>query len=181
MQNDLPCSCPLRVADLSGRRQAGFLIAPDAPDRAAIARALSVSALRKLRFGGHLAPASGGWCLRATLGATVIQPCVVTLEPVTTRLDVAVTRRYLPEAADHPPDDDDTEPLGETIDPGQVMVEALALALPDYPRAGAAARPGAVFTTSGAPGAAPGDHTGDDTAKPFAALAALRDKLRKDG
>ncbi len=33
------------------------------------------------------------------------------------------------------PEDDTAEPLPEVIDPGAVMFEALALALPDYPRA----------------------------------------------
>ena len=67
------------------------------------------------------------------LGATVTQACVVTLAPVITRIEETVTRRYL---ADMPepegeevemPEDDSAEPLPVIIDPGAVMIEALAL------------------------------------------------------
>ena len=52
--------------------------------------------LRKLRFAGRLT-AEGRARLAAggDAGPTVVQPCVVTAEPVTTRLDEPVTRRYL--------------------------------------------------------------------------------------
>ena len=52
-----------------------------------------------------------------------------------------------------------------------MAIEALALALPPYPR-----KPGATFgaTTAAAPGAEPFD---ESELKPFAALAALRGKI----
>jgi hypothetical protein len=44
--------------------------------------------VRKLRFIGTLEPEGAqDWRLTADLGATVVQPCVVTLAPVTTRLE----------------------------------------------------------------------------------------------
>ena len=53
------------------------------------------------------------------------------------------------------------------------MAEALALALPDYPRAPDATLENAQVTE---PGIAP---MSDEDARPFAALAGLRDKLQK--
>jgi uncharacterized metal-binding protein YceD (DUF177 family) len=65
------------------------------------------------------------------------------------------------------PEDDSTEPLPEIIDLTEVLREALALALPLYPRAPGAELGEAVFA---APGAAP---IRDADLRPFAALASL--------
>ncbi len=78
------------------------------------------------------------WRLEAKLGATVVQPCVVTAEPVTTRIDDPVTRRYLAQMPEpqgdevEMPEDDSAEPLPDVLDLSAVMAEALALALPLY-------------------------------------------------
>ena len=168
----------LRVADLAKGEERAFVIEPDADSRAAIAEALDLIALRKLRLEGTLAPlGKRDWRLAARLGATVVQPCVVSLAPVTSRVEEAVSRTYI--AGLSPPEgeeveiigDVDDEPLGTEIDLGAVMVEALALALPLYPHAEGAeplhsqvTEPGKVAMT-------------DDDARPFAGLAGLRDKL----
>ena len=119
-----------------------FDIAPTPEEAAALARLLGAQAVRKLRFAGSLSPLDGGgWGLDATLGASVVQTCVVTLEPVTTRIDQTVRRRFLPmpglraaELVIDPEEDEEIEPLGDRIDLGLVAIEALALALPAYPR-----------------------------------------------
>ena len=172
-------SLPLRVADLPPRRPTRFHLRPDAAARAALAAELDLDALRKLDFRGSLvAEGRRDWRLEAQLGATVVQPCVVTAEPVVTRIDTQVTRRFvhdLPEPDEteaEMPEDDSLERLGSVIDPGAVMREALALALPDYPRRPDAALDQAEFAP---PGAAPLD---DSRPNPFAALAAL--KSRRD-
>ena len=147
-----------------------FDIAPTPAQAAALARLMDANALRKMRFRGRLSPLGAqGWELDATLGATVVQPCVVTLEPVTTRIDQPVHRRFLPmggagaaEIRLDAEEDDALEPLGERIDLGLVATEALALALPAYPR-----KPGAEL-----PAGTPDDE--DEVVRPFAALAALR-------
>ena len=168
----------LRLADLPTRKRSAFLIEPDAAGRAALAEALDVLVLRKLRFEGALIPIGReDWRLEAHLGATVQQACVVTLEPVTTRIEEDVSRSYvarfdIPEAAEiEMPEDDTTDPLPEEIDLVEVMTEALALALPAYPRADGAETGQAVFTE---PGKAP---MTDEDARPFAGLAALRESL----
>jgi len=110
----------------------------------------------------------------------VVQPCVVTLEPVTTRIDADITRRFihdfeLPDEEEvEMPEDDTTEPLGQWIDPAQVMIEALALEVPEYPRKGDAELGQMVHAE---PGQKP---MTDEDARPFAGLGALRDALKKD-
>ena len=167
----------LRLADLSERRPTAFAIEPDAEERAALAAELGLSALRKLRFEGELRPlGKRDWHLAGRLGATVVQPCVVTLDPVTTRIDEEVARSFVRDLPDLPPgtevempEDDTVEPLPETLDLGRVMTEALALAIPLYPRRDDAELGAAVFTEAGA------TPLTDEAAKPFAGLARLRD------
>ena len=172
----------LRVADLPPNRPVTFELRPSPEDNQALAESLGLSGLRKLSFRGTLrAEGSRDWRLDATLGATVTQPCVVTLAPVTTRLDEPVTRLFLADMPDIPeaeeiemPEDDTQEPLPEVIDLDAVMSEALALALPLYPRAEGAELGETVLTE---PGKAP---LRDEDTKPFAGLAQLRDALKKD-
>jgi uncharacterized metal-binding protein YceD (DUF177 family) len=170
----------MRLADLPTSRPTTFALAPTAAERQAIAQLLGIVALKKLKFEGTLMPQGRtDWTLQAQLGATVVQECVVTLDPVTTRIDEPVTRAYMkdiPEidAAELEMSQDDTiDPLPETLDLAQVMIEALSLALPPYPRSAGAAL-GKIAVT--APGLTP---MSDDDAKPFAGLGALRESLEK--
>jgi uncharacterized metal-binding protein YceD (DUF177 family) len=101
---------------------------------------------------------------------------------VQTRVDTPVSLTY---SADYEFNDDDTivemtidetiEPLTDEIDLASIAIEAVAMALPDYPRSQNAQLESAVFSESGI---AP--MTDEDT-KPFASLASLKDKLSKDG
>lgn len=178
MSKDTPPNGLLHLARLR-RETTGFEIAPDAEARRALADALGLIELRKLRLSGQIAAEGAqGWRLTATLGATVVQPCVVTLEPVTTRIDEPVTRRYVPDLAPPPPgdevempEDDTLEALPDVLDLGAVLAEALALALPQFPRSEGAD----LGTVRAAPeGVRP---MADEEARPFAGLAALRDRL----
>jgi uncharacterized metal-binding protein YceD (DUF177 family) len=174
----------LRVSALGRGTEHRVLLEPEAEARAALAEALGATALRKLRLQGVLKPLGNrGWQLDATLGATAVQPCIVTLEPVTTRIDTPVTRRFVPaerlethEAGSETemPEDDSLEPLGEVIDLWAVLSEALALALPAYPRAEGADLAEAQFAEDGV------TPLRDEDVKPFAGLAGLREKMRKD-
>lgn len=173
-----------RVAHLKSRAPTQFSLRPDAAERDAIAAELGISGIRKLVFEGQIAPSGKrGWRLRATLGATAVQECVVTLAPVVTRVDEEVTRTYVPtDQIREPeegseieiPEDDTIEPLGDVISARAAMIEALALALPLYPRAEGAELGEAVFAEDGA------EPLRDADLKPFAGLAALRNKLDKE-
>lgn len=178
-----PWSKVLRIADLSHRHATRFAVEPDSVLIQAIADDLGLLGLRKLRFKGEVAPAGkSDWTLTAKIGATVQQPCVVTLDPVTTRIDETVERKFLAEkpeheaGSEHEMDADETiDYLGDTIDVGEIMVEALAVLLPLYPRAKGVAPADAVFTE---PGVTP---MTDEQARPFAGLGALRDQLKNGG
>ncbi len=160
-----------------------FDIRPEAEARSELASDLGIQGIRKLAFAGEIAPEGDrDLKLTAKLGATVVQDCVVTGDPVTTRIDEDVIRRFLAEM-DLPegdevemPEDDTAEPLPETLDLAAIMAEALALALPPWPRADGVAP---VDLTITEPGKSP---MTDDDVKPFAGLRALKEKLeKKDG
>ncbi len=175
-------SAPVRVADLNARTDHDVYLEPDTEARAALAERIGIPAIRKLRLAGRIeAEGSRDWRFAGRLGATVVQDCVITLDPVTTRIDVDVLRRYqagyvAPEEDEiEMPEDDSLEALGEVIDPGAILEEALALALPLYPRKDGAGIDEAVFTE---PGKQP---MTDEQARPFAGLAALRNQLEDDG
>lgn len=159
-------------------RTVPFSLAPDAAFCAALADELDIRGVRKLRFDGELRPSGDRDLeLNARLGVTVVQDCVVTLEPVTTRIDEDVTRIYLANMPDpegeeaEMPEDDTQEQKPAQIDLNAVMAEAVALALPAFPRA-EGVEPVELSVTE--PGKAP---LTDDDVKPFAALKSLRDKL----
>lgn len=173
----------LSVADLPQRKPYRFDLTLDDAACDALAHDLDLSALRKLRFRGTLrADGKSDWRMDADIGATVVQPCVVTLAPVTTRINQAVTRRFVkdwqePEISDEieMPEDDTLEPLMPEIDLIATLREALALALPDYPRAADAALNQTAFAADGV------TPLSDEDVKPFAGLAALKQKLDKPG
>ncbi len=176
--SELPLSQPYRVATLPTRKPQRFTLSPDAATCATIAADLGIDAVKSLRFEGEIrAHGRNDFVLEGTLTATVVQPCVITLAPVTTKIDTQVKRRYtadfvIPETDEAEiPDDDSLEPLPEVIDAGEVAVEELSLALPPYPRAEGAELGEVVHT------AASETPLTDADLKPFAGLAALKDKL----
>ncbi len=172
---------PYRTALVSGRKALHFSFAPDETARRQIAAALDLIELPEFSFKGALTPMGRADVkLHAELAALVVQPCSVTLAPVRSRLADVTERRYAydyaqPDADEMEIPEDDIEALPEIIDIAAVAIEALALALPLYPRAR-----GAEFseTAFAAPGVAPLQSA---DLKPFAGLAGLADKLKKSG
>lgn len=163
------------------RKPLRFDLVPDPSGRQAVAGDLDLLDLPEMRFSGVVRPAGKDVVLEAVLTATVVQPCSVTLDPVTTRIDEAVSRRYVadwvePEGDEvEVPEDVTVEPLPQAIDVAEVAIEALALALPLYPRAPGADLGEAVFAP---PGVAP---LRAEDMRPFAGLAALKDRLAPPG
>lgn len=183
MSDMTPDTMQLRVGDLHAGRVFRFDLRPEPRTLAALAQDLDLRTIRKLAFAGALHPeGQRGWRLEAHLGATVVQDCVATLEPVTTRIEEDVTRRYTTDPgpqiqADEMemPEDDSIEPLGQIIDLGGVLAEALALALPPYPRSDGAALERTTFAPDGV------EPIRDEDMKPFAGLAALKKRMKDDG
>ncbi|MGQ0566396.1 MAG: YceD family protein [Gemmobacter sp.] len=166
---------PLPVRLLPARKPTRFDLTPDDATRRHLAAETGLIALPFLRFRGEVRPQGRrDLLLTATLEAVVVQPCSVTLAPVTSRLSAAVERRYLADYAEPAGDeveldgDDTEEPMPEVIDAGLVATEELILALPLYPRATGAHLGEAAFAP---PGAAPLEET---ARRPFAGLAALQ-------
>lgn len=178
MSAPAPSHTALRVSELSQNADHSFALVPDAGQMQQIALDLGLLSLRKLRFEGALRPTGrADWRLEAHLGATIVQPCVVTLDPVTTRIDDRVERLFLrdyqdPDAPEaEMPEDDTVDALGDWIDPWDVMVEAISIAAPDFPRKEGAALGQVVHTE---PGQTP---MTDEDARPFAGLADLKKSL----
>ncbi|MCX7288838.1 MAG: YceD family protein [Rhodobacterales bacterium] len=167
-----------RTGGLSPRKPTRFDYVPDAAERERLAQALGLLALRRLDLKGELAPnGRDELVMTARLVADGDQSCVVTLVPVRVRVDEDIRRRYVlglkvPDGDEvEMPEDDEVEPLPEMIDLAEVAAEALALALPLYPRAPGAELGTVVHAATGIAAMT------DDDLKPFAGLAALAGKL----
>jgi uncharacterized metal-binding protein YceD (DUF177 family) len=167
-----------RTGGLSPRKPTRFSFCPDADQRAALAADLGLIALHMLELIGEIRPVGRDeLLLEANLEARVDQPCSITLAPVPATVDEPVRRRYvagleMPEGDEvEMPEDDSTEPMPEVIDLADIAAEALALALPLYPRA-----PGAGFAQAlhAGNGVTP---LSDTDLKPFSALQGLAERL----
>ncbi len=172
----------LRFSDLANRDVTEIALTPSSADCSTVAAELEVSTLKKVSLRGSIRPeGKRDWVLNADLGATVVQPCVATLAPVTTRIDEKIMRRYLahmpePEGIEvEMPEDDSVEPLPAAVDLYEIMIEALALALPAFPRVHDAE---ALDVSVSEPGVNP---MTDADAKPFAGLGALKAALENKG
>jgi hypothetical protein len=122
-------------------------IAATPEERLALAKRLGLLALDRLEARVALEPVAGGLTrLAAELTAEVQQECVVTLEPVASRIVDRFTLVY-----GRRPDEGEVvlsgeaelvEPLaGDAIDLGEAVAQQLSLALDPYPRAPGAAVP----------------------------------------
>lgn len=173
---DLP-TMTFRVATIAGRNSTHVKFVPDVAARRAIADTLGLLELPQMIFDGEIrSSGKRDMVLTGKLTALAVQPCSITLQPVKTKITETVTRKFL---ADYEvptgeeveiPEDDTIEPLGELIDAAAVAIEALALALPLYPRA--------TGVELGEVAAAPPDAEPlrDADLKPFAGLAKLMAK-----
>ena len=176
MANKAPTQ--FRMADLATRKATTFDVMPDSDTRKAMATDLDIIEIRKLKLEGEIAPQDGrDWHLVAKLGATVVQNCVVTLDPVVSRIDETITRTYManfadPDGAEAEMHEDDTlEAIPVTLDLEVLLGEALSLALPPFPRVEGAELGNATFAAKGV------TPMSDEDAKPFAGLGALKAAL----
>ena len=163
---------PFAVADITETGRHLDIVA-DSKAREAIAKTAGLNALPQLEANFDLIrQGSGGVHVSGRVVATVVQSCVVTLEPVETAIDEVIDLTFQPDDAAsgasggfHALDaEDPPEPLRDgVVDLGAVATEFLLLGIDPYPR-----KPGVVFDAP---------TTSDPSGHPFAALAALK----KDG
>src|SRR5262245_14412791 len=168
-----PWSVPLALSDVPESGRHLDLIA-DRQTRDAVAEHAGLSALPRLEASFDVMPHErGGLHVVGRVSATVGQTCVVTLEPVENEVEEAIdlvfTHSDTVGSADvEIPTADVPEPLiAGTVDLGEIATEFLILGLDPYPR-----KPDATFQSPGA---------GEDSAHPFAALAALKKRQRGGG
>ena len=148
-------------------------------DSQKLVAALDLLSLKKPKFSGQInAVGKGSWHLKADLGATVEQTCIVTLAPVKTRIDVQVERVYAPTAQEFEADsetemesDDRTEDIPSEINLFSLFQEELSLHLPEYPRADEASFGNVIVSPENT------ESLTDEAMKPFAGLQSLKDKL----
>jgi len=132
------------------------------------------------RFDAHAVLSRDGGRIRATgrIKASLDQACVATGEPVPTHVDEAFDILFLPEPKAGPDEEielgaADLDAMfhdGSAIELGSAIVDSLALVLDPYPRSAGA---DAALKEAGV--------LSEEEAGPFAALAALREKLGGSG
>ena len=151
----------------------GLHVEIDAPDavRTHLTGLAGLRELRRLSGIFDLQRQGAGVRVTGQINARVGQTCVVTLEPIESEVQELVDLKFAlsfaagakseaSEAAEGEP----PEPLSDgTVDLGAIATEFLLLGIDPYPR-----KPGAEFSPL---------KSDDNTAKPFAALEALKKRL----
>ena len=166
-----PLSRPFSVAQLPARGT-NVTVEASPAEREALARDLDLPAINSLTARLHVTGSPARVHVRGTIRASIVQTCVVTLEPFESELDEEVEVSFRAplegerefgsgEEIEVDPDAPD-ELLGDRIDLGAITAEFLALGLDPYPR-----KPGVEFEAAETEGA-------ENEGSPFAALARLR-------
>lgn len=150
-------------------------------ERARLAAALEILAIDNLTLSGRIVPRGAGhFRLDGRLHASVVQACVVSLDPIASRLDVPLAIDLVPageiaaaavadDAADDPLAARLAEPIENgVVDLGDIVFQEMSAALDPYPRL-----PDAELERREATGDDP------DAANPFAKLRALKPTPRE--
>lgn len=119
----------------------------DAETRARLAEELKLTAVDSFEATLVVTPLRGGIRALGRLQAEIVQPSVVTFEPVGQKIDEPVDRVFLPEPHGHQrptpgselfidlEDDDFPDHIdGPEVDLSALLIETLALAIDPYPR-----------------------------------------------
>jgi uncharacterized metal-binding protein YceD (DUF177 family) len=169
----LSISWEVPLADLTdGERCVGRELSQ--AECAALARHAGIQSVGALKATAKLRRRSWGAEAEVGFDASVVQSCVVTLDPVQSRIAEHFTVRYLPANSIEPDDDridfaadeeDPPEPFeGDSIDLGPMLTEHFVLALNPYPRKYDAELPAELQTKP-------------QSSAPFAVLRQIRDKI----
>ncbi|WP_421998288.1 YceD family protein [Reyranella sp.] len=171
-----------------GPAGAALEIAPTESERAALAKRFGFLGLPAFSARVTVDSRPGARIVvEGRLRGRIVQACVLTLDPVTQDLDDAFRVVFQRDLEDeHDPESgeavlsaqvDAPEPLdGNVLDVGEIVAEQLSLAADPYPR-----RPGVnLEDVLPRPRGGGRERPGDRPRHPFAGLAALRDKPRRD-
>jgi hypothetical protein len=152
----------------------------DEPTRSALAEELKLGAVDAFEATLTVTPLRGGIRALGRLVADIVQPSVVTFEPVSQHIEESIDRVFLPEAQAHKPtpgseifidleDEDFPDHIdGPEVDLSALLIETLALAIDPYPRAPGESLDSLGIDTSGGP------------ISPFAALEKLKKSTDSD-
>jgi uncharacterized metal-binding protein YceD (DUF177 family) len=172
-------SRPVRLDSLGGQAR-HVEIAADEAERAALARRFALVSIERLSAQASLTRNGDLVSAEGTLSAAVTQSCVATGEPVEERVEEAfrIDFRPHPESGSADEEIELSEPEldvvfydGPSIDLGEAVAESLSLSLNPYPRSPAAE---AALKAAGVKS----EEEAKAESSPFAALAALKDKLQ---
>jgi uncharacterized metal-binding protein YceD (DUF177 family) len=168
---------PLDVGGLEDGEEGRRHLEADADERAALSKRFGLLALDSLEADVAYVRHGRSIDVHGRVTAELTQSCVVTLEPLASRIDepfsVTFDPNLVPESEDvveltpdELADEEDVQPLiGDVIDLGETVAECLGLAIEPYPRkAGSEIDP----RYAQAPGAA------DPESGPFAVLKKLK-------
>jgi uncharacterized metal-binding protein YceD (DUF177 family) len=167
-----PWSLPVAVDDIP---DSGLHIEAEAPAevRARLARLANLRDLPHLSAAFNLTRRGDAVHVNGQVKGRIGQACVVTLEPLESDLDEPINLLFAPplhaaakdDGADHKAGDEEPpEPLIDgKVDLGAIATEFLLLGIDPYPR-----KAGAEFAAV---------KTADDSARPFAALEAMKKRL----
>ena len=169
-KSQAPWSVPVAIDEIP---DTGLHVEIDAPDTVR-AQLSGLAGLRELsQLSGVFDLVRQGAIVRVTgqVNARVGQTCVITLEPIESDVQEFVDLKFAPSLALESTSDtsgaaeeDPPEPLSEgKVDLGAIAIEFLLLGIDPYPR-----KPGAEFSPL---------KSEDGSAKPFAALEALKRRL----
>jgi len=169
-------SRPVRI-DTIGAEPRRMEIRAEPEERGALARRFGLVAVESLSAEAALSRNGDTIIAEGRLKAAVTQSCVATAAPLDAALDEPFRIEFRPEPDVDSPDEEielsETEMDvvfydGASIDFGEAVAETLSLSLDPYPRVLGAEE---ALKAAGV--------KGEEEAGPFAALAALKDKLSK--
>lgn len=169
-------SRPLAIEDI-GHDGAVLTLEATAEERGRLAERFGLLALDSLTADLTVTRGASGIPIRVRgrLHASVVQECVVSLDPVPSEINELVETEYAPAAEDgteeafDPDEPEPPEPLeGDSVDLGELVAQHLSMALDPYPRKEGAEPPEW--------DAEPGENGEKEADSPFSALAQLRKK-----
>jgi len=158
-----------------GAGESPVRLSASADERAGLAARFDLAGLDTLDAELMLSCDADGVLAQGRFNAVLAQHCVATGEPVSAIINETVNIRFVNEPVVDPGAEieleaDDCDSMfhdGQGVDLGEAVAQSLGLALDPYPR-----RPGAQDALKAA------GVLNEETAGPFSALAALRDKMK---
>ena len=165
----------LEMFILETEKKIEFTLSFNSNELARLQKYLNLISIKKTSMSGKIvATAAGQWHLKAKIGATVVQESVLSLKPVTTRIDDKIDMRII-KGYDNKVQNSELE-LNEDyfieheLDLDVIFFENIALSIPTFPKGAGEFFENKVFTAKGI------DPLTNDRISPFFVLNKLKKK-----